>query len=69
MQLSVSLFLLLSDCVVLRDEADTEKSSDIITLRLQGKDKGSSQDFSIHKVCQWAVGLGVRIVSIICVVL
>uniref|UniRef100_A0A3B3QXX5 SAGA complex associated factor 29 n=1 Tax=Paramormyrops kingsleyae TaxID=1676925 RepID=A0A3B3QXX5_9TELE len=37
------------DCVVLHDEVDTEKSGDVITLRLQGKDKGSSQDFSIHK--------------------
>ncbi|XP_064172251.1 NFATC2-interacting protein isoform X1 [Anguilla rostrata] len=38
------------DCVVIA-EGDTEKESDrdIITVRLQSKDKGSTQDYSLHK--------------------
>ncbi|KAG7459894.1 hypothetical protein MATL_G00215460 [Megalops atlanticus] len=38
------------DCVVIADEdKEKESDSDIITVRLQGKDKGSTQDYSLHK--------------------
>ncbi|KAJ8250936.1 hypothetical protein GJAV_G00214950 [Gymnothorax javanicus] len=38
------------DCVVIAEGEQEKKSdSDIITVRLQGKDKGSAQDYSLHK--------------------
>lgn len=38
------------DCVVISDGEQEKKSdSDIITVRLQGKDKGSAQEYSLHK--------------------
>lgn len=36
-----------SDCVVMATE---EKSGSLITVRLQSKDRGSSQSFSVHRV-------------------
>ncbi|CAL8273917.1 unnamed protein product [Lota lota] len=38
------------DCVVMAEDAKQEtQSSDIITVRLQGKDRGSTQEYSLHK--------------------
>ncbi|XP_010872212.1 NFATC2-interacting protein isoform X2 [Esox lucius] len=36
------------DCVVIAAD-EPEKSSDMLTVRLQGKDKGSMREYSIHK--------------------
>lgn len=41
------------DCVVTENTQDTQqeiKGCDVITLRLQGKEKGSAQEFSLEKV-------------------
>lgn len=40
----------LSDCLVITDDKEHESSCDIITLRLQGKEKGSVQEYSLDKV-------------------
>ncbi|KAL4658358.1 SAGA-associated factor 29 isoform X1 [Arapaima gigas] len=37
------------DCVVMEEEVKKGENSDTITVRLQGKDKGSSQDYSLRK--------------------
>ncbi|XP_066498697.1 NFATC2-interacting protein isoform X2 [Hoplias malabaricus] len=38
------------DCVVVTEEKGEESNShDIITVRLQGKEKGSAQEYSLHK--------------------
>lgn len=46
-----SLLLNLSDCLVITDDKEHESSCDVITLRLQGKEKGSTQEYSVDKVC------------------
>ncbi|KAJ3601686.1 hypothetical protein NHX12_032653 [Muraenolepis orangiensis] len=48
-QLSLSIADII-DCVVVAEDAKQEiQSSDIITVRLQGKDKGSTQEYSLNK--------------------
>ncbi|XP_076853077.1 NFATC2-interacting protein [Brachyhypopomus gauderio] len=38
------------DCVVITEDKDEEsKGGDVITVRLQGKDKGSAQEYALHK--------------------
>ncbi|KAG9264437.1 NFATC2-interacting protein [Astyanax mexicanus] len=38
------------DCVVVTEDKEEENSSrDLITVRLQGKEKGSAQEYSLHK--------------------
>ncbi|KAM9457929.1 NFATC2-interacting protein isoform 2-T2 [Clarias gariepinus] len=37
------------DCLVIADDKEDESSCDVITLRLQGKEKGSVQEYSLDK--------------------
>ncbi|KAF4092923.1 hypothetical protein AMELA_G00025830 [Ameiurus melas] len=37
------------DCLVITDDKEYESSCDVITLRLRGKEKGSAQEYSLHK--------------------
>lgn len=42
----------LLDCLVITNDKDDESSCDVITLRLQGKEKESAQEYSLDKVCE-----------------
>uniref|UniRef100_A0A3B4CCN3 NFATC2-interacting protein n=2 Tax=Pygocentrus nattereri TaxID=42514 RepID=A0A3B4CCN3_PYGNA len=37
------------DCVVITEDKEESNSRDVITLRLQGQEKGSAQEYSLHK--------------------
>lgn len=49
MQLLSSL-LSFTDCVVTENKQESDKSN-VITVRLQGKEKASVQEYSLQKVC------------------
>lgn len=40
-----------SDCVITEHAQEESKEYDVITVRLQGKEKGSAQEYSMKKVC------------------
>lgn len=44
--------LVLSDCLLITDNKEDESSCDVITVRLQGKEKGSAKEYSLHKVSE-----------------
>ncbi|XP_058274807.1 NFATC2-interacting protein isoform X1 [Hemibagrus wyckioides] len=37
------------DCLVITDDKEDESSCDVITVRLQGKEKGSAKEYSVQK--------------------
>ncbi|XP_060748275.1 NFATC2-interacting protein [Tachysurus vachellii] len=37
------------DCLLITDNKEDESSCDVITVRLQGKEKGSAKEYSLHK--------------------
>lgn len=50
LQPSRNSFLSLPDCVVTENKQEESDKRDVITVRLQGKEKASVQEYSIQKV-------------------